>query len=176
MFRTVEQGNTEGKTNMSKELCSYIAGFLDGDGCIMLQLVYRHDYVLGYQIRASIVFYQKQQYRSFLEWIQGQFDGIGYIRNRNDGMSEYTIVGITDVEKVLTMLFPYLRLKKPQAEITIKVIKQMPGSGRKMTKEKLLELAKEVDRFLELNYSKRRTNTSEKVKEFFDHPKPYLIP
>ena len=170
IFRTVEKGNTEGKTNMSKEECAYIAGFLDGDGCVMLQLVYRDDYILGYQIRASVVFYQKQQHRSFLSWLQQQFQGIGYIRNRNDGMSEYTIVGITDVRDVLTVLLPYLRLKKPQAKIALKVIKQMPGSGRKMTKEKLLDLAKEVDRFIELNYSKRRTNTSAKVREFFEHP------
>lgn len=145
---------------------AYIAGFLDGDGCIMLQLVYRHDYVLGYQIRASVVFYQKQQYRSFLQWLQDQFGDIGYIRNRNDGMSEYTIVGIADVGKVLQLLLPYLRLKKPQAEIALQVISQMPGSGRKMTEEKLLVLAKEVDRFLELNYSKRRVNTSAKLKTF----------
>ena len=161
-------GNTEGKTSMRKEEKAYIAGFLDGDGCVMLQLVYRHDYVLGYQIRASVVFYQKQQYRSFLHWLQDQFGGIGYIRNRNDGMSEYTIVGITDVRNVLTLLFPYLRLKKPQAKIALKVISQMPGSGRKMTKEKLLALSKDVDRFLELNYSKRRTNTSAKLKAFLN--------
>lgn len=168
MFRTMYKGNTEGKTNMTKEEYAYIAGFLDGDGCIMLQLVYRNDYVLGYQIRASIVFYQKQQHRSFLNWLQRQFGDIGYIRNRNDGMSEYTIVGITSVEHVLTMLLPYLKLKQSQAEVALKVIKQMPGSGRKMTKEKLLELAKDVDRFIELNYSKKRINTSIKVKEFFD--------
>lgn len=161
---------------MSKETCAYIAGFLDGDGCVMLQLVYRHDYVLGYQIRASIVFYQKQQHRDFLQWLQQQFDGIGYIRNRKDGMSEYTIVGITDVGKVLTLLRPYLKLKQHQAEIALNVISQMPGSGRKMTEEKLLTLAKEVDRFVEFNYSKKRVNTFQKVKEFLDHPTPYLIP
>jgi len=161
---------------MREEEKAYIAGFLDGDGCVMLQLVYRHDYVLGYQIRASIVFYQKQQYRSFLHWVQHQFSDIGYIRNRNDGMSEYTIVGIADVGNVLTLLLPYLRLKKPQAEIALKVISEMPGSGRKMTKEKLLRLAKEVDRFMELNYSKKRVNTSQKLQEFFDHPTPYVIP
>ena len=159
-------GNTEGKTSMKQENRAYIAGFLEGDGCIMLQLVYRHDYVLGYQIRASIVFYQKQQYRWFLSWLQDQFGGIGYIRNRNDGMSEYTIVGIGDVKKVLTLLLPYLRMKKPQAQLALKVISQMPGSGRKMTKEKLLTLSKDVDRFLELNYSKRRTNTSKKLKAY----------
>ena len=159
-------GNTEGKTSMKQVDRAYIAGFLEGDGCIMLQLVYRHDYVLGYQIRASIVFYQKQQYRWFLSWLQDQFSGIGYIRNRNDGMSEYTIVGIGDVKQVLVLLLPYLRMKKPQAELTLKVISQMPGSGRKMTKDKLLRLSKDVDRFSELNYSKRRTNTSAKLKAF----------
>jgi hypothetical protein len=51
---------------MTKEELAYIAGFLDGDGCIMLQLIWRHDYKLGYQIRASIVFYQKTQYKNFL--------------------------------------------------------------------------------------------------------------
>ena len=152
---------------MTKEEKAYIAGFLDGDGCIMLQLVYRHDYVLGYQIRASVVFYQKQQYITFFEWLKVQFEDIGYIRKRNDGMCEYTIVGISDVTKVLTLLRPYLRLKKKQAEVTLNVISQMPGSGRKMTKEKLLRLAKEVDRFVDLNYSKKRVNTSSKLEAFF---------
>ncbi|MDO8515014.1 MAG: hypothetical protein Q7S14_00805, partial [bacterium] len=85
-----------------------------------------------------------------------------------DGMSEYTIVGSKNVKKVLQLLSPYFRLKKKQAEIALKVISQMPGTGRKMTEEKLLNLAKDVDLFLELNYSKRRTNTSIKLKKFFE--------
>jgi hypothetical protein len=151
---------------MTEETKAYIAGFLDGDGCIMLQLVYRRDYVLGYQIRASIVFYQKQQYRDFLEWLQDEFDGVGYIRNRNDGMSEYAIVGIENVRLVLLQLISHLKLKRVQAEITLNVISQMPGSGRKMEVGKLISLSKEVDRFLELNYSKKRTNTSIKLAQF----------
>jgi intein-encoded DNA endonuclease-like protein len=50
---------------LKKEELAYIAGFLDGDGCIMLQLINRKDYKLGYQIRASIVFYQKTEKREF---------------------------------------------------------------------------------------------------------------
>lgn len=160
---------------MKREILAYIAGFLDGDGCIMLQLVYRHDYVLGYQIRASIVFYQKQQYKTFLLWLKNQFNGVGYVRDRNDGMSEYTIVGIDHAKKVLRVLLPYLRLKKKQAHIALKVINQMPGSGRKMTASKLLFLSKDVDQFLKLNYSKKRVNTSEKLKAFLTK-KSYLIP
>ena len=43
---------------MNDEEKSYIAGFLDGDGSIMAQLVKRKGYKLGFQVRTSIVFYQ----------------------------------------------------------------------------------------------------------------------
>jgi len=152
---------------LSKLEISYIAGFLDGDGCIMLQLIYRHDYILGYQIRTSIVFYQKTINRSFLEWLKKKLI-VGYIRNRNDEISEYTIVGIKNVSKVLKFIKPYLRLKKPQAKLALKIIEKMPGTGRKMTPKLLLKLSKLVDRFALLNYSKKRTNTSVKVKEFLE--------
>ena len=150
---------------LKKEELAYIAGFLDGDGCIMLQLVFRHDYVLGYQIRASIVFYQKTQYRDFLVWLKSKFE-FGYVRDRNDGMSEYTIVGSEPVKSVLTMLLPFIRLKERQAKLTLEVISKMPGSGRKMDVDNLYKLSLLVDKFLELNYSKKRTNTSLKVREF----------
>lgn len=150
---------------MNKEELSYVAGFLDGDGCIMLQLVFRGDYHLGYQIRASIVFYQKQKYKSFLIGLKEKFKS-GYVRDRNDGMSEYTIVGVKPVSGVLVRIFPFLRIKKEQAELALAVLGQMPGTGRKMTPETLLRLSYEVDKFADLNYSKRRTNTSEKVKQF----------
>jgi len=133
----------------------------------MLQLVFRADYRLGYQIRASIVFYQKQKYKNFLFWLKGKFQ-VGYIRDRNDGMSEYTIVGSKPVIGILKKLMPYLRLKKDQAELALEVLAKMPGSGRKMNSRILLELSLEVDKFAELNYSKKRTNTSEKVRQFLN--------
>lgn len=150
---------------MTNEELSYIAGFLDGDGCIMLQLVFRHDYVLGYQIRASIVFYQDIRNRYFLEWLKRKLK-FGYIRNRNDGMSEYTIVGVEAVNQILKLFKPYLKLKKKQVDLAEKVLKEMPGSGNKLTPKKLLRLSKLVDGFSRLNYSKRRINTSAKVEEF----------
>jgi hypothetical protein len=161
-------GNTEGKRKiccMTKEELNYISGFLDGDGCIMLQLVYRHDYVLGYQIRASVVFYQDVRNRYFLEWLKMKLK-FGYIRNRNDGMCEYTIVGTESVSQILNLFKPYLRLKKKQASLALKVLGKMPGKGNKITPKELFKLSKLVDGFANLNYSKKRTNTSEKVEEF----------
>lgn len=147
---------------MSDEVAAYIAGFLDGDGSIMAQLVYRKDYRLGYQIRVSVVFYQKQSHHEILFWLKEQFN-CGYIRHRNDGMTEYTIVGQVEVKRVLELIQPKLRLKSALASDVLKLIKAMP---HKLTATKLLRLAVLVDKTAEFNYSKKRTNTSEIVKQY----------
>ena len=142
---------------MSNEEKAYIAGFLDGDGSIMAQLVSRKDYKLGYQIRVSVVFYQKSTHQEILLWLKEQLD-YGYVRRRNDGMSEYTIVGLREVEHVLTLLYPFLRLKKALAKDVLKLIKQHPPQ-RKMTVSQLISLSKLVDKTASFNYSKKRTIT-----------------
>lgn len=144
---------------------AYIAGFLDGDGCIMLQLIRRKDYVYGYQLRASIVFYQKSESRPFLEGLKAQFQK-GYVRDRNDGISEYTIVGLDDVEQALNALLPFLRLKRARALLALQIISRTPRRGKELTPKLLIELAQEVDKFSSLNYSKKRKVTSSTVEQF----------
>ena len=155
---------------MSNEELAYIAGFLDGDGCVMAQLVRRKDYIYGYQIRTSIVFYQKLRNQKILRWLKSQIK-VGYIRHRNDGMAEYTIVGLREVKDVLKTLLPYLRLKKEIAEQVIKLIEAHP---KRMAPKKLVRLSKLVDNTAKFNYSKKRTNTSEIVRLFLK--KANLIP
>jgi LAGLIDADG DNA endonuclease family protein len=129
---------------MTNEEKAYTAGFLDGDGSIMAQLVFRKDYKLGYQIRVSIVFYQKTIHQDHLLWLKKQL-GFGYIRTRRDGMTEYTIVGLREVEHVLKLLYPFLRLKKALAAKVLVLIKQHPQS-RKMTAKQLVRLSRLVDK------------------------------
>ncbi len=149
---------------MSDEEKAYIAGFLDGDGSIMAQLISRKDYRLGYQIRVSVVFYQKSTHQEFLLWLKEQL-GYGYVRIRNDGMIEYTIVGLREVEYVLTLLYPFLRLKKVLAKEVLAIIKQHPPQ-RKMTVSRLISLSKLVDKTADFNYSKKRTIMSSAVITF----------
>lgn len=149
---------------LNNEEKAYVAGFLDGDGSIMAQLVYRKDYKLGYQVRVSIVFYQKTNHQKFLLWLKERLD-YGYVRMRNDGMSEYTIVGLSEVAHVLTLLYPFLRLKKVLAKEVLALIERHPSS-RKMTASKLISLSKLVDNTASFNYSKKRTVTSESVMAF----------
>lgn len=154
---------------MSNEEKAYIAGFLDGDGSIIAQLVHRKDYRLGYQIRISVVFYQKTTHQEFLLWLKKQLN-FGYIRARRDGMTEYTIVGLREVELVLTLLYPFLRLKKNLAGDVLKIIKSHPKQ-RKMTKAQLIKLSALVDKTARFNYSKKRTVTSAKVITFLERQK-----
>ena len=149
---------------MNNEEKAYIAGFLDGDGSIMAQLVFRKDYRLGYQVRVSIVFYQKTNHQKILLWLKERLN-YGYVRIRNDGMSEYTIVGLSEVSHVLTLLYPFLRLKKVLAKEVLALIERHP-SARKMTASKLINLSKLVDSTAKFNYSKKRTITSESVVAF----------
>ena len=136
---------------MSNEELAYIAGFLDGDGCIMAQLVYRKDYIYGYQVRTSIVFYQKSIHQGILHWLKNKLNH-GYIRLRNDGMAEYTIVGFKEVKSVLLLIYPFLRLKKSLAELMIKLIDSHP---KKMSPKELIRLSVLVDQTATYNYSKK---------------------
>ncbi|MBF8280478.1 MAG: LAGLIDADG homing endonuclease [Candidatus Magasanikbacteria bacterium] len=79
-------------------------------------------------------------------------------------MTEYTIVGKNYVIEILRMLYPYLRLKRNHAKVAFEIEKKWP---EKFGQKNLLVIGKLVDRFKELNYSKKRKNTSLTVKEFF---------
>lgn len=152
---------------------NYIAGFLDGDGSIMAQLVHRKDYRLGYQIRVSIVFYQKTNHQDFLLELKERL-GYGYVRMRNnDGMSEYTIVGFREVEFVLKLLYPFLRLKKALAHDVLDLIKRHPEQ-RKLTVQQLVALSELVDKTASFNYSKKRTVGSAQVIAFLSQRGLYI--
>ena len=150
---------------MSNEEKAYVAGFLDGDGCIMTQLVRRKDYIYGYQVRTSIVFYQKKKNQRILSWLHHQLRH-GYIRERNDGMVEYTIVGFKEVQETLVLLHPYLRLKKVLARKVLELIEQHPT---RMSPRELIRISRLVDATAAFNYSKKRTNTSALVQDFLQH-------
>ena len=164
-FSNCLRGQYRGKIRfVSNEELAYIAGFLDGDGCIMAQLVRRKDYIYGYQVRTSVVFYQKQNHQEILHWLKAKLN-YGYIRNRNDGMSEYTIVGFKEVSEILEILRPYLRLKKTLANRMLELIRSHPGK-RMMTPSELIRVSELVDETAKFTYSKKRTNTCDTIRAF----------
>ncbi len=160
-----KEGNTVGRrSEMVERTKAYIAGFLDGDGSIYFQLMRRHDYTFGYQIRACIVFFQKTSQKRILRWLIHKLR-IGYLRDRNDNMSEYCIVGLLQVKRILQLLNPYLVLKRKQAKLALEIISDLENLSS-IDSKTLLRVAKKVDKFGTLNYSVKRSNTSSKVQEF----------
>ena len=155
------KGNTEGRlVIVDSTILAYIAGFLDGDGSIFFQLIRKKDYCLGFQVRTSIAFYQKTENEQILLWLKQQFLA-GYIRRRKTGISDYTIVETKEVRRILELLQPYVRLKKEQVRLGLEILSKFPFTD---DATKLIALCRLVDRFRDLNYSKKRTITSEIVE------------
>ena len=148
---------------MDPTTLAYIAGFLDGVGSIFFQIVQRKNYKqrIKFQIRSSIAFYQKTTFSEILEWLKNYF-GCGYIRHRKTGISDYTIVESNEVLKILTLLQPYVRLKRKQIELGLEILQRLKEEH---SNENFLEICRLVDKFKELNYSKKRTITSDTVSK-----------
>lgn len=142
-------------------ILAYIAGFLDGDGSIFFQIVPKKDYKQKFQIRGSIAFYQDSKNVGILNWLKNLF-GVGYIRHRKTGLSDYTIVESKEVKRILLLLQPYVKLKEEQVQLGLKIIDKLEN---KKTNKDFLEICKLVDKFEKLNYSKKRKITYETVSK-----------
>ncbi len=103
----------------SKVNLAYIAGFLDGDGSLMLQLKKRKDGKTKVRFMPTICFYQDTRHESPLYWIRKVFN-IGYISKRNDGITELRINGYQQVGQIVGKLLPYIKFKKYQAQALVK--------------------------------------------------------
>ena len=101
--------------SQSKINLSYIAGFLDGDGSLMLQIKKRKDGKLKRRFMCTICFYQDSRHEKSLYWIK-KILKIGFISRRNDGMTELRINGFKQTKEILKNLMPFIRFKKEQAK------------------------------------------------------------
>lgn len=134
----------------------YIAGFLDGDGCIMAQIITRPDYKLGFQIRLTIQFTQHLKRKIYLEKLKDIL-GVGYVRQRGL-ICDYIITEPKNVYTFLKQIQPFLKIKQKQANLVLTIIEQLPLA--KDSPAKFIELAHMVDHVASLNDSKSRKITA----------------
>ena len=136
----------------SSTISAYLAGFIDGDGSIYVRLKPNPTYRYGFQVAPYIVLFQSNQDRKNFEKICSLI-GLGILRERKDGILEYSINKTNDLKLFLESIAPFLVLKKDQAKLMLKIL-------AKKEKVKNLrdfkQLAQLVDGFRELNYSKKR--------------------
>ncbi len=88
---------------------SYLAGFLDGDGSIYARLKPDPTYRYGFQVAAYIVLFQSAKSRIQFEKICDLIS-IGSLRERNDGILEYTIGRQESLKRFLAWVKPYVLL------------------------------------------------------------------
>lgn len=143
---------------------SYLAGFIDGDGSILVQIVKRPDYIYKFQIRISLVLYQKtsrywfllKMYK-FINLFIFNNTKFGTLRNRNDNVSELAFVGYTPVKLILKAVLPYLIIKKSLANLTLDIIYSLDKVNNRSD---FIQVCKLVDKVAEFTDSKLRKNTS----------------
>lgn len=131
---------------------AYIAGFLDGDGSIYARAKPNPSYRHGFQIALYVVLFQsakdKEQFEELCSMI-----GYGKMRERKDGILEYTINRIDDIKSFLECVRPHVLLKRRQLELMLKIIDQKSKVEDNSDFEALLKL---INSYKDLNYSKKR--------------------
>jgi hypothetical protein len=138
----------------------YYAGLLDGDGSLVVQMVRRSDYVFQYQLRFTVQVTQLTKRKHHLEEMKNII-GYGYIRDRSTGISDYILPETRCVYSFLKQIAPFLRIKKKQANLIIRMIEQLPSS--KKSAALFIELCQMADQVAELNDSKSRKITADVV-------------
>jgi len=147
----------------SKIELAYIAGFLDGDGSLMLQIKKRKDGNTGIRFMSTICFYQDTRHEKTLYWIR-EVLGIGYLSKRKDGMTELRINGYKRVRNILENLLPYLRFKKLQANALRSASKLLSDTKFKMlSKEKLRKLVDYILVIQNENYVTKKKKTQKEL-------------
>ena len=147
---------------LSERELMYLCGFLDGDGSLLAQIVRDKTRQRGFYIRISINFYQKTKRHWFILYLKRVLKA-GYVHTNKDGMSIYTIVDRKSTEELITLFKPHLIIKKSLARVILRIIEKQKTVK---TDAEFIEVCKLVDKTAELTDSKRRTITSETVRDF----------
>lgn len=143
---------------------AYIAGFLDGDGSLMIQIKKRSgsNNKRTTRFMLTICFYQDSRHEKPLFWIRDQL-GIGYISRRNDHITELRINGYKQIEEILSSILPFIKFKKVQANAILKATKILSSKKRTIN-----DLRKLVDLILIVqseNYVTRNKRSKEELLE-----------
>ncbi len=152
----------------SKINSAYIAGFLDGDGSLMLQIKKRKDGKLKRRFMCTICLYQDSRHEKPLYWIKKVL-GIGYISRRSDGITELRINGYKQVRNILHTLLPFIQFKKNQALALYKASDLLNKiKSPKLSKADLLNLVDYIVTIQENNYVTKRKKTKEELLNILD--------
>ncbi len=147
----------------SSEKYAYIAGFLDGDGSVMLQIKKRSDSTRGIRLMATICFYQDTRHEKELQWIRSVLR-IGYFSRRNDGMSELRVNGYQKVHTILVALQKFVRFKRVQVKAVIQACEILLSTPfKKLTVKQRNTLVELILKIQNENYVTKKKRSKEEL-------------
>ena len=160
------KGNTVGsRQRISIQDLAYIAGFLDGDGSIMVQVKNRKGTPQGFRLMFTICFYQDSRHKKTLQWIRDTI-GIGYLSDRNDHITELRINGFKETQRILKKLLPYVKFKFSQTQLVLEILALLDGKPfSRLSREQRLAIADKIVQLRNKNYkSHTRRYTSKDLR------------
>jgi len=153
--------NTVGKGCSEVDL-AYLAGFLDADGAIMAVIEKHKEKKYGFRIRVIVKITQKNS--NVLEELSDNY-GIGLVR-KNQTTYDWLIRDQLAVKMILMSVQKYLKAKKNQVEIALKILE---NNGKISTSTDVIKQAMLADSLAKFNVrsQNRRINNAQMVQEYF---------
>ncbi len=100
-----------------------MAGFFDGEGCIRINRIKQKRFSVRHSLYVSI----GQNDGAIMDWIVGNFGG-GVLPVKRDG-SFYWYIQNNKASSFLKEILPFLRYKRPQAELGIRFMGRIHKRG-----------------------------------------------
>jgi hypothetical protein len=121
---------------------AYLAGFLDADGAIMATIERHREKKFGFRVR--IILKITQQNRKVLDWFCKHFQVGSVAKNRTT--HDWLIKDQKDAEKILRIVYSFLKVKKTQARKALSILDM-----KIIQKKDLLKAAHLADSLSRLN-------------------------
>ena len=97
---------------------AYLAGLLDGDGAIMAIIECHAGKKFGFRVRVLLKISQKD--RKILDWCR-KVTQLGIV-SENRNQYDWRLRDQKEIAKLLEAIYPYLKVKKKQAELARKIL------------------------------------------------------
>ena len=133
---------------------AYMAGFFDGDGTIVATVEPSAECRFEYRTRVVLKCAQHEDHRDICEFFAQVFACGSVVRSQRS-VVEFTVKSTVNVKRVLIILLPYLRIKRKQAALALKLL-ELVGEKNRVQFQRAVRLVREIQ---SLNYSGRSRRT-----------------
>ena len=141
---------------------AYLAGLIDGDGCIMAVIERHGEKKFGFRVRVSIKITQKDE--NLLSFLLRRY-GVGRIRNNRKGTDQSTfdwiVLNRKDIMSILDLIAPYTKTKCKQVMLARKILNL--SDATRLGLMKMARLADSLSKF-NVRSRNRRKNYASMIK------------